>query len=236
MKIGIDTHMHTLASDHAYCTLIEMLDYAKEINLEGIVVTDHGPAIVDSAHMWHFSELYRWPRKYKGVYLIKGAEASITDFDGSIDINLQYALDVIEFLIASWHTHVLKPKSKEENTKAYLNLIEKNNIDVLGHIYDPNIELDYDAIFKKAKEYGVGMELNNFRLNRFLKKDINRFNEYVDVIKCALKYDLPIFISSDAHICFELGDYDAAFLAAKKAGATKENIVNTSYEKILKSG
>ena len=30
MKIGIDTHMHTLASDHAYCTLIEMLDYAKD--------------------------------------------------------------------------------------------------------------------------------------------------------------------------------------------------------------
>ncbi|MBQ6530365.1 MAG: PHP domain-containing protein, partial [Clostridia bacterium] len=44
MKILFDTHTHTLASTHAYSTVMENAKYASEIGMEAIAVTDHAPA------------------------------------------------------------------------------------------------------------------------------------------------------------------------------------------------
>ena len=45
MKILLDTHTHTLASTHAYSTVLEMAKYASEAGMEAIAITDHAPAI-----------------------------------------------------------------------------------------------------------------------------------------------------------------------------------------------
>ncbi len=45
MKLLLDTHIHTLASGHAYSTLAEYVEMAREKGLELIAQTDHGPAM-----------------------------------------------------------------------------------------------------------------------------------------------------------------------------------------------
>ena len=49
MKILLDTHTHTLASTHAYSTVLEMAKKASEEGLEAIAITDHAPGIPDGA-------------------------------------------------------------------------------------------------------------------------------------------------------------------------------------------
>ena len=39
MKILLDTHTHTLASTHAYSTVLEMAKYASEAGMEAIAIT-----------------------------------------------------------------------------------------------------------------------------------------------------------------------------------------------------
>ena len=67
MKILLDTHTHTLASTHAYSTVLEMAKYASEAGMEAIAITDHAPAIPDGAHPWHFQNLKAIPREIYGV-------------------------------------------------------------------------------------------------------------------------------------------------------------------------
>ncbi len=43
MKIVIDTHTHTIASGHAYSTVLENALAAKNKGLELLCITDHAP-------------------------------------------------------------------------------------------------------------------------------------------------------------------------------------------------
>lgn len=56
MKILLDTHTHTLASTHAYSTVLEMAKYASEAGMEAIAITEHAPAIPDGCTPLAFSE------------------------------------------------------------------------------------------------------------------------------------------------------------------------------------
>ena len=44
MKIIADLHTHTLVSEHAYSTVNEMVQSAKEKGFLALAITDHGPA------------------------------------------------------------------------------------------------------------------------------------------------------------------------------------------------
>ena len=43
MKIVLDTHAHTIVSGHAYNTIREMAQMAKEKGLEAFALTEHAP-------------------------------------------------------------------------------------------------------------------------------------------------------------------------------------------------
>ena len=45
MKFVLDAHTHTIASGHAYSTLLENVAYAADMGLELLGVTDHAPAM-----------------------------------------------------------------------------------------------------------------------------------------------------------------------------------------------
>ena len=51
MKYIIDTHTHTVASGHAYSTLIENAKAASAKGLKALAVTDHGVAMPGGPHM-----------------------------------------------------------------------------------------------------------------------------------------------------------------------------------------
>ena len=53
MQYLIDLHTHTIASDHAYSTIMELVSQAKVKGMSLFAVTDHGPDVSDGPHPWH---------------------------------------------------------------------------------------------------------------------------------------------------------------------------------------
>ena len=81
-KIKTEVHTHTLASSHAYNTMQEMLTDAAQKGIELLAITNHGPALNgDGVHFWHFANMGLLPRKINGIYLIRGAETNLIDFN-----------------------------------------------------------------------------------------------------------------------------------------------------------
>ena len=54
MEFRLDSHTHTLASGHAYCTLLEMVRAAADRGLELICITDHAPGMELTTHKDYF--------------------------------------------------------------------------------------------------------------------------------------------------------------------------------------
>ena len=64
MKIAIDTHSHTIASGHAYCTIREMASAAAKKGLQGLAITEHAPTMPGKPVIpFYFSNLKVIPRQ-----------------------------------------------------------------------------------------------------------------------------------------------------------------------------
>ena len=228
IKITVDTHTHTNVSDHAFSTLEENLAYAKSIGLEGIAMTNHGPDLGDGAVWFHFQSARHLPKYVKGVRLITGAEVDIMDEEGNLDIE-DRLLKNLELVIASFHTPCFAPnQSPEAVTKAWLNTLDNENVDVLGHMGDGRYVCDYEAVVKKAKEKGKIIEINN---HSFKVRAGSRENCREVALLCK-KYSVPVVLSTDAHFSLEIGDVPNSVALLEEIDFPEELILNTSLEKL----
>lgn len=228
MHITVDTHTHTNVSDHAFSTLEENISAAKEMGLEGIAMTNHGPDLGDGAVWFHFKSARHLPKYIKGVRLITGAEVDITDERGTLDID-DSLLKNLELVIASFHTPCFPPHTAEETvTKAWLNTLENDNVDVLGHMGDGRYKCDYEAVIKKAKEKGKIIEINN---HSFKVREGSRENCRAVALLCK-KYSVPVVLSTDAHFSGEIGIVPDSIKLMEDIDFPEDLILNTSLEKL----
>ena len=130
--IKADLHCHTLASAHAYSTILELLSFAKKKGLCVLAVTDHAPALPDSPNIWHFKNLRTLPREYDGISILRGVEANIIDKDGSLDMP-DALLDTLDWVIASFHDDAYYCTDYAANTKTWLNIVKNPRVNMLGH-------------------------------------------------------------------------------------------------------
>ena len=145
MKYIVDTHTHTLASGHAYSTIREMAYIASKKGVKLLGITEHGPKMPGSCHDFYFTNLRVVSRQMCGVELLLGVELNILDYDGTVDLP-QNVLKQMDIAIASMHIPCIKPGTREENTRAYLNAIKNPYIHLIGHPDDSSYELDYEAL------------------------------------------------------------------------------------------
>ncbi len=82
----LDLHTHTVASNHAYSTLIENIFAAKAKGLKYLGVSDHAPKMPDAPHIFYFSNLRVIPPIIEGIRILKGAELNILNYNGDIDL------------------------------------------------------------------------------------------------------------------------------------------------------
>lgn len=82
MQIIADLHTHTLSATHAFNTLDEMAAKAAALGYAALAITDHGPAMPDAPHMWHFANQTALPLVLHGVAMMYGAEANVMDTNG----------------------------------------------------------------------------------------------------------------------------------------------------------
>ena len=105
MKFVIDAHTHTIASGHAYSTILENVDYASRNGIELLGITDHAPAMEGGTKACIFLNFAAVPREISGLQLRMGAELNIIDYDGNVDLDKFY-LEKMDYAIASLHPSV----------------------------------------------------------------------------------------------------------------------------------
>ena len=79
----IDLHTHTLASGHAYNTLMEMIRAAADKGLALYGCADHAPSMPGTLGSFYFQNFKVIPRNLYGIQILMGAELNILDASGS---------------------------------------------------------------------------------------------------------------------------------------------------------
>lgn len=206
MKAIIDMHTHTVASGHAYSTIHENIQFAKKHGMKFLGTSDHGSTMTGGPAEYFFHNLKVVPREMDGVKILRGMEANILDVNGNIDELDSKALDGLDYLIASLHIVCIEPSTKEDNTMAILNVMDKEKVKIIGHPDDARYELDYEAIVKKAKEKNILLEVNNSSLSPNTSREGARENilKYLELCK---EYGVRIIMGTDSHICYDIGKF-----------------------------
>ncbi len=232
MKFILDTHIHTIPSGHAYSTIHDYIKIAKERNIELIGITDHGPAMPGASNVFHLANQTVFPRVIEGIKVLRGAEANIIAFDGSIDIEEERFLEKLDVLIASFHDVCLAPGTVEENTNAFIKAIENNKyIDIIGHPGNPKIPIDYDKFTDACKKHDIIIEINNSSFSKGSR--IGSEENCLEIAKLCAKKDIKVIAGSDSHISYSLGEFPHSIRVMKEAGIKEENIMNLSVEKFV---
>lgn len=224
MKYLSDLHTHSIVSGHAYSTLLENINYCAEKGIKILGTSEHAPTMPGAPHYWYFGNMKVVPRVINGVTILRGCEANILDIDGSLDMTDESSRN-LDYMIASFHEPVFKPKSKEENTAAILNVMDKyDKVEILGHLGNPNYELDYEAIVKKAKEKNIMIEINNSSL-----LGSSRVGSDVNCKKVALlcrEIGTKVILTSDSHINTCIGVFNKGIELLEEIQMPKELVMN----------
>lgn len=230
MKYLSDLHTHTIVSGHAYTTLTENINFCAENGIKILGTSEHGPTMPGAPHRWYFGNMRVLPRIINGVTILKGCEANILDEEGTIDMN-EHDSRSLDYLIVSLHECCFEPKSKEINTKAVINAIDRyDDIQILGHLGNPNYELDYEAIVKKAKEKNIMIEFNNSSVTGMSRTGSK--SNCLHVAKLCKEYGVKAIFSSDAHYCTYIGQFDESIEMLKSIDFPEELIMNNP-EKLI---
>ena len=230
MDIVIDSHTHTIASGHAYSTIIENAQAAKNKNLKLFCTTDHAPEMPGAPHYWHFNNQRILPRFLHDIGILRGVEANILNVKGEID--LPPSTDQhLDWAIASFHEPVFKPATEAEHTAALINVIKSGRVDVLGHLGNPNYPFDIEQVLTCAKEHNVAVEVNNTSLTGKSRKGSDvRCSSIVEIGK-----EIGVYFTtgSDAHFSEEIARLDLAIALLKKHDVSEEQILTTSTSRFL---
>ncbi len=226
MKFIADTHTHTIASTHAYSTLLENIHQAAQVGLECLGMTDHATAQPDSPHIWHFANLTAIPPVVEGVRILKGAECNILDETGRIDLEPEM-LRQLEWRIASIHAPCYKKDATlEDNTNAYLGVCENPYIDVIGHSGRGSFRYDYQKLIPLFGERGKLVEINESTL----KSPSSRKN-CTEIATLCKKYRVPVIVDSDAHFALSIGRFSAAVEMLEEIEFPEELVINADSDR-----
>ena len=205
-KVLLDVHTHTVASGHAYSSLQEMVKAAADKELQVLGITEHGPSIVGTCPLVYFKNMFVVPRQMYGIRILMGCEVNILDTKGRLDLNDEY-LDRLDIAIAGIHDKCWKGGTKEENTEGVMQVIRNPKIHIISHPGDGSAELDFEPLVLAAKESHTLLEINNHSLAPQRQKPMARANN-LELLRLCKKYEVPTILGSDAHVSFQIADYD----------------------------
>ena len=240
MILSADYHTHTPYS-HGKNTVLENATAAKAKGLKEIGITDHGfnhllfglkrKKLVDLR-----SEIIE-AEKLTGVKVLMGMESNLTSVDGDTDMkesDLQYFdiyicgihevlryksfSDMYNILVKNYSAYKLGKKPSEKvvanTTKALINAIKKNPIDIISHInYKSYCNLE--EVAKCCADYGTYIEINT------KKRHVSA--EELNIMAAT---GVRFVIDSDAHSADRVGDTKIAEELLAEANIPLEQIDN----------
>lgn len=229
MKLVADFHVHTIASGHAYSTVLENAEAAKAKGLQLIAITDHGPAMPGGPHPFHFSNLRALPPVISDVRVLRGAEANIIDADGNIDLRGRY-LKHLDIVLAGFHRDCIEPGSTEENTRTLIKTMASGLADIIVHPGNPVFPVNLQQIAKAAAQHNVLLEINNVSLGGIIRRGSR--DNCLALAGFVAQFGGKVSLGSDSHFCSSVGELAGAAGLAEKAGLEAAHVVNTSMAAI----
>lgn len=231
MKILVDTHTHTIASDHAYSTILENAAAAARAGLEGLAITDHTPPLSDAPNMMHFQNMRVIDRKIEGVTILRGAELNICDPNGDLYVEAE-ALREADYCIASIHPVLFASSDPVENLRAYQGAMEDPRVKILGHPEDGRAPVDFAALARAARDSGTLIEVNNSSLRSITYRANTREN-MTAMLRACEACGAHICLGTDAHFATAVGRFDESLALLEELRFPEELVANTSLEKFL---
>ncbi|MGQ9768986.1 MAG: DNA polymerase/3'-5' exonuclease PolX [Thermogutta sp.] len=227
-----DLHMHSTWSD-GMATIEEMAEAARRLGYQYIAITDHSQRVAVANGLNAERVLAQWQaidrisRNWRNFHILKGIEVDILEA-GGLDLP-DDILKEADWVVASVHFGQNQPR--EQITRRMIDAIKNPYVCAIAHptgrllLERPAYEVDLDAVFRAARDYGKMMELNAHP--RRLDLD--------DVACAAAKaHGIPIVISTDAHSVNGLDAMRYGILQARRGGLTKADVVNTRPWRELK--
>jgi DNA polymerase (family 10) len=219
-----DLHCHTTASDGT-ATIEEMLAGAKARGYVMMAITDHSKALAMTNGlsverlMAHVEAIHKINSKLKGFTLLAGSEVDILA-DGRMDYD-DDVLKTLDIVIAS--PHVSLKQDARKATDRLLRAIDNRYVNVIGHPTGRQINardglpLEMDKIIERACASGTALEINA----GWPRLDINDVHA-----RHAIQCGAMLSINTDAHSVEEFDQMDLGVGVARRAWASKENVIN----------
>ena len=242
MILTADYHTHTPYS-HGKNTVEENALAAKEKGLRAIGITDHGFSHVcfglQRKKVPFLQAECRAAQEKTGVKVLIGMEANIRGESGQTDLT-ERDYDDFDLFIAGKHVgityhsfrdfrryffgNLIQDKLKngknapkkliEFNTRAYINTIKNNPVDIISHL-GYKCPCNAAEVAKCARDYGTYIELNS-------KKRHLTDEELSKICDTGVRFVL----NSDAHSASRVGDFALAEEQIKRVGVPLERIDN----------
>lgn len=155
-----------------------------------------------------------------GVRTLCSSEVDILP-DGTMD----YPDEVLEQLdIVVGSVHSAFNQSRDAMTQRLIRACENPYVNIIGHPTGRNVEgfggyeFDYDAVFAAAARTGTALEIDGQE---------NRLDLPSALARRAAELGATFTVDSDAHSVKQLANVELAVSQARRAGLTKEQVLNT---------
>ncbi|KOO09317.1 phosphatase [Vibrio hepatarius] len=230
MDIVVDSHTHTIASGHAYSTIIENALASKNKGLKLLCTTDHAPEMPGAPHYWYFNNQRILPRFLHDVGILRGVEANTLNHAGELDLPPS-SYPHLDWIIASFHEPIFAPASVKEHTQTLINVIESGKVDALGHLGNPNYPFELKPVLQCAKDNNVAIEVNNTSLTGKSRKgsDVHCSN----IVELGNEIGVYFTTGSDAHFCEEIARLDLAISLLERHNVPEERVITSSASRFL---
>ena len=228
-EIKGDLHIHTNYSDGSH-TIEGMVQKSLTLGYQYVAICDHSRSanyadgLSIERLLKQIEEIGTLNKKIKNFKILKGTEADILA-DGSLDFPDEI-LQQLDIVVVSIHSGF-----KQNPTERILKAMDNPLVDIIAHPTGRLInrregyQVDLNAIFKKAREKGIALEINSHPW-RIDLSDIHA--------RLAAEMGVLIAINTDAHSLNDLTFMKYGIGTAKRAWLQKENILNClTYKEIL---
>ena len=225
-RIPIDLHTHTFMSGHAYGTIREMAQGAKERGISILGIAEHGPGIPGTCEPIYYSNLAVAPRVIYGVHMLYGCEINVLN-DGTL--SLKKYIDKLDYALVGIHKQCYENAGRDGNTENLLSCMRHQMVRFVSHPDDDHTPLDLECLVRGARDMNVALEINNSSFTKPHKR-LNCVENYRTMLALCRRYDVPVLVSSDAHTPEHVGRFDLAIRMLNEMAFPQELIVNRAWE------
>jgi putative hydrolase len=200
-----------------------MLSRARDLGMEALAITDHGPTLKGRVSTTFYDRLHE---PVPGIRLLKGMECNLTDTDGTIDMTNR-ALPWCDVVLLGVHPNTSLKLGSAAWTDMLVRAMDRYPyLDIITHPNSDEYPLELDRLAREAAARGVALELNNS------KTHFRRVDDAVtiELIGSCAKHGCTMAVCSDAHALNEIGDDSAVAPLLQQVGFPQELIVNATAE------